>query len=157
MHSPGSILCLASLAALAACGPGGEKPAPRGGEVDVGYGTQQQSRITGAVVSVSADDLDAFHFTRVEEMIAGRVPGVDVRLDARGGYRIRIRGMNSHNANGDPLIVVDGVPASDVGALATIQPQDVERIDVLKDAGSAAIYGSRGANGVILITTRSSH
>ena len=74
MRNPGSVLCLA---ALFACGPEGEKPAPRGGVVDVGYGTQQQSRITGAVVSVSADELDGFHFTRVEEMIAGRVPGAD--------------------------------------------------------------------------------
>lgn len=150
-------LALVCILALAACGPEPEKPAARGGEVDVGYGTQDPSRTTGAVESISADELAGVPYTRVEEMIAARLPGVEVTRDGRGEYRIRIRGLSSHNAGNDPLIVVDGVPASDVHVLASIQPQDVQRIDVLKDAASAAIYGSRGANGVILITTRRAH
>lgn len=151
MMRPGLLPCVL---ALIACGPAAEKPAPRGGPVDVGYGTQDASRTTGAVESLPADELTGFHYTRVEDMIAARVPGVDVWRSPRGDYTIRIRGLNSHRLGGDPLIVVDGVPALNVHVLATIQPGDVERIDVLKDAGAAAIYGSRASNGVILIRTR---
>jgi len=85
-------------------------------------------------------------------MIAARFPGVEVSESA-GRYVIRIRGVNSVNASSDPLVVIDGMP-TDVQALAGLSPSEVDRIDVLRDAASAAIYGSRAANGVILIRTK---
>lgn len=137
-----------------ACSSGPRKLPAGDPNVDVGYGTQDRRETTGAVGSISARETAAGHYTRVEEMIASRIPGVDVRRDAGGGYTIRIRGVSSHNSGQDPLIVVDGMPAMNAGVLASINPNDVERIDVLRDAASAAMYGSRGANGVILIRTK---
>ena len=142
------LLCL-----LAACATT-PKPQTTDDEIDVGYGTTTQSKTAGAVSSVSSDDTRGFYYTRVEEMIAARFPSVDVRPAGDGTYDIRIRGMTSFNSSNEPLVVVDGVPAASVGVLAGINPNDVRRIDVLRDAGSAGIYGSRGANGVILITTK---
>ena len=146
--------------AAASCGPRAPKPAPGpGGEVEVGYGTQPRREVTGAVSSVTAEDMRGMHYTRVEEMIAARFAGVDVVRLVNGDYSIRIRGTRSENAEDEPLVVVDGVPTSQMGpsVLASLNPSDVERIDVLRDAGSTAIYGSRGANGVILITTKRAH
>ena len=148
-----TLLLPAALAALA-CASGPDRKIPAEDDVAVGYGTRERGDITGAVGSVTSDETSAFPYTRVEEMLASRVPGVDVRRAADGSYSIRIRGVNSYYAEQDPLIVVDGLPAMSVDVLGTISPSEVERIDVLKDAGSTGIYGSRGANGVILITTK---
>jgi TonB-dependent SusC/RagA subfamily outer membrane receptor len=135
-----------------ACG-GGPKPLPGpSGPVDIGYGERDESESTMAVSSVSADELDTFRYARVEQMIAGRFPGVEVS-ESLGRYVIRIRGTNSINAGNDPLVVIDGM-VTDVSALAGLSPSEVDRIDVLRDAASSAIYGSRGANGVILIRTK---
>lgn len=146
----------APLVAGLACAGGPQARTPGAeDDVSVGYGTQDRGDITGAVGSISGDETAGFHYTRVEEMIMARVPGVDVRRASDGRFRIRIRGTTSFNADTEPLVVVDGVPAMSADVLGTIQPRDVERIDVLKDAASSAIYGSRGAGGVILITTKS--
>lgn len=138
---------------LLGCASSAKQPAADG-PVDIGYGTADRGNTTGAVHSADADDMRGVPYTRVEEMIAARFPGVSVRANPDGTYTIRIRGETSVNSNNDPLVVVDGVPAMNVEALAMINPREVERIDVLRDGGSTAIYGSRGANGVILIRTK---
>ncbi len=114
--------------------------------VVVGYGSVQKSDLTGAVSSISSKDLGDRQATSLASLIQGRAAGVEVSRD-----KIRIRGITTFN-NTDPLIVVDGFLGGD---LSTINPNDIENIEVLKDASSTAIYGSRGANGVILITTKS--
>jgi len=113
---------------------------------------------TGAVTTVVPTESDA-RVPRVEELLRG-VPGLDVTRLPDGGYQLRIRGHRSIRGNpgdDDPLLVVDGIPISREAlgsTLAALAPRDVERIEVLKDAGATAIYGSRGANGVIVITTK---
>ena len=123
--------------------------------VVIGYGTQRKRDLTGSVVSIAAKDLAETPITRADQMIQGRSSGVQViqTNSAPGGnISIRIRGTNSINSSNEPLFVVDGFPGA--GDLNTINPQDIESIEILKDASSTAIYGSRGANGVVLITTR---
>jgi TonB-dependent SusC/RagA subfamily outer membrane receptor len=96
-------------------------------------------------------------FSRIEELLEGRVPGVQVIRRSDGNFSIRIRGTSSPSGANEPLVVIDETPVLEqrVGqALALVNPQDVVRIDVLKDAASTALYGMRGANGVIVITTR---
>jgi iron complex outermembrane receptor protein len=116
---------------------------------------------TGAVSTVEPSETDA-RVTRVEEMLRG-VPGLEVTRLANGGYQLRIRGQRSIRGNaGDdnPLLVIDGVPVPNdaIGSmLADLSPRDVARIEVLKDAGATSMYGSRGANGVIVITTKRAH
>ena len=123
--------------------------------VVVGYGTQKKETVTGSVVSVKGADLIKSPTTNLSNSIAGRLPGVvAVNRSGEPGYdgsAIRIRGTNTIG-NNNALIVVDGIPAR-AGGLERINPNDIENISVLKDA-SAAIYGSRAANGVILITTK---
>jgi TonB-linked SusC/RagA family outer membrane protein len=121
----------------------------------IGYGTQRKRDLTGSVVSIGAKDLAETPITRPDQMLQGRASGVQViqTNSAPGGnISIRIRGTNSINSSNEPLFVVDGFPGA--GDLNTINPQDIESIEILKDASSTAIYGSRGANGVVLITTR---
>ena len=156
---------LLALAAVIGCAGSGaqrlETPVPDD-EVSVGYGTQLKRNTTGAVSSVTPTDADA-RFARVEEMLLARVPGLEVVRLASGSYTLRVRGPSGlrHSlADDEPLLVIDGVPApfGSLGStLAGIAPYDVARIDVLKDAGSTAIYGVRGANGVIIITTKRAH
>ena len=124
-------------------------------QVRVGYGTQDRDELTGAVSSVKAEDVGR-EVTSIVDLIEGRLPGVYVQRLGNGGVSIRIRGASSFMGGGEPLFVIDGrtimPPVS--SALLAINPKDILRIDVLKDAGSTAIYGSRGSNGVILITTK---
>ena len=111
---------------------------------------------TSAVGVISETDLDHMRAARVEQLIAGRVPGVQVARTPDGGYAILIRGSKSFGS-GEPLYVIDGMPLpgrSFGHALTGIAPDDISRIEVLKDAGATAAYGSQGANGVILITTK---
>ena len=160
-HTAGALGAGFLLLSLAGCGgpPAPSAPAPRTeaaeDTVDVGYGTLPRGRVTGAVASVSGERLaQNTRAVRVEELLQGRVAGVQVIRLANGGYRVRIRGAAGE---GEPLFVVDGMPVHSLypgSALNGINPADVARIDVLKDAASTAIYGSRGAHGVILITTR---
>jgi TonB-dependent SusC/RagA subfamily outer membrane receptor len=129
-------------------------PSPDQEEVSVGYGTTERRDMTGSVASASREEMGAKGQSRVEEMMIGRFPGVDV-YSVAGGYQIRIRGNRSIVGNNSPLVVVDGVVLNDgVVALSMLNPGDVGRIDVLKDAASTSVYGSRGANGVIVVTMR---
>ncbi len=123
--------------------------------VQVGYGKQDRRRMTGSVSSVSGDVVKSQHVTRVEELLL-RVPGVVVTPRGDGTYSIRVRGATTLSAysGSEPLFVIDGMPVVDgLSLLRGMSPEDVERIDVLKDA-EASIYGSRSANGVILVRTR---
>ncbi len=121
--------------------------------VVIGYGTVQKSDITGSVASVKSEDIQAFPLLNAGQALQGRAAGVAVQTQNGGepgaSIKIRVRGSSSLNASSDPLVVVDGF----VGA-AFPQQNDIESIEVLKDASATAIYGSRGAGGVILVTTK---
>jgi TonB-linked SusC/RagA family outer membrane protein len=124
--------------------------------VVVGYGTQSKRAITGAVASVGFNEFKDRSFSNVTQSLAGKIAGVNItQSQGAPGVSpiIRIRGVSSITAGTTPLFVVDGVPLENFN-LNLINPQDIESVDVLKDASSAAIYGSRGANGVVLITTK---
>lgn len=118
----------------------------------VGYGTQKRSDLTGSVSSVKAEQLTAFPAINVAQALQGRAAGVQIQAnngELGSSFKIRIRGGTSINASSDPIFVVDGF----VGA-ALPPPEDIQSIEVLKDASATAIYGSRGANGVIMVTTK---
>ena len=124
--------------------------------VVIGYGTQRKSSVTGAVAKYKNDKLDELPVARLDQALQGKMAGVQVQnisSEAGAAPKINIRGISSINAGSSPLVVVDGQPIAD--GLAFVNPADVESVEVLKDAASAAIYGSRGASGVILITTKS--
>ncbi len=124
--------------------------------VVVGYGTRKRSHNTGAIAQVGGEDVAAIQANRVDDALAGKLAGVLIQnQDGAPGAdpKIQIRAASSISGDSNPLIVVDGYPIS--GSLATVNPNDIESLEVLKDAASAAIYGSRGANGVILVTTKS--
>lgn len=123
--------------------------------VVVGYGRQKKKDLTGAIAGITSKELEYRPVLRADQMLQGRLPGVDVKSvnGAPGaGTSIRIRGARSINASNEPLYVIDGLVG--VGDLNSLNPDDIATIDVLKDASATAIYGSRGANGVILITTK---
>jgi len=122
--------------------------------VVVGYGTQRKSDVTGAVVSVKGKELTYMPTNRVDQALQGRAAGVYIQnFESAPGGRVgvNIRGINSWTGGNDVLIVVDGVQGLD---LTNLNPNDIESMEVLKDASATAIYGARGANGVILITTK---
>ncbi|QJB38366.1 TonB-dependent receptor [Chitinophaga oryzae] len=122
--------------------------------VVVGYGEQKKGSLTNAISSITAKDFQDAPVNRLDQVLQGRATGVQVTNSAGspgGAARIRIRGSNSVNGGNDPLYVVDGFVGAEFFA---INPDDIASIQVLKDAAATAIYGSRGANGVILITTR---
>ena len=123
--------------------------------VVVGYGTQRKTSLTGAIASVSEKDISVLPVSNISQSLQGRAAGVTVTNNGAPGEApiIRIRGVGTVN-NANPLYVVDGVP---VGDGSNVDPKDVQSIEVLKDASAAAIYGSRAANGVILITTKRSN
>ena len=119
--------------------------------VTTGYGTQSKRDITGAVSTVDADDLTAIPATTFSQQLQGRASGISIVSDATPGEAsVRIRGFGSIG-NNNPLYVIDGVPSQSQGNL---NPQDIESLQILKDASAASIYGSRAANGVIIITTK---
>jgi len=140
--------------------------------VVIGYGSVRKSDLTGSVSSIDAAKFENLTINSVQQALAGQVPGVAVGTGSAmpgGGISIRIRGSNSITSNNEPLYVIDGfpivansaaVPSGNKGStvlsnpLANLNPNDIESIEVLKDASATAIYGSRGANGVILITTK---
>lgn len=124
--------------------------------VVIGYGTQRKSHLTGAVSKYKNEKLDETPVSRLDQALQGKIAGVQIQnltSEAGADPKIRIRGVNSFSAGADPLVVVDGHPIPD--GLAFVNMADVESVEVLKDAASAAIYGSRGASGVIIITTKS--
>jgi len=120
--------------------------------VTTGYGTQSKRDITGAVSTIEADDLTAVPATTFSQQMQGRASGVSIVSDATPGGEatVRIRGFGTIG-NNNPLYVIDGVPSTRQGNL---NPQDIESLQILKDASAASIYGSRAANGVIIITTK---
>lgn len=134
--------------------------------VVVAYGSQVKRKVTGSVTTVSSDELENRPFTSVDQMLQGKVPGLQSVAPTGqpgGAQTIRIRGVSSVTGNNDPLFVVDGIPVSSedysrntntTNALAGINPNDIESVTVLKDAAATAIYGSRAAAGVILINTK---
>ncbi|WP_026946011.1 SusC/RagA family TonB-linked outer membrane protein [Algoriphagus marincola] len=123
--------------------------------VVIGYGTQKKSQLTGAISSVGNKEIQELPITDARQALQGRAAGVDVtQAGSKPGTapQVRIRGRRSFNASNEPLYVIDGIPT--VGGLEDINPQDITSMEVLKDASATAIYGSRGANGVVLITTK---
>lgn len=123
--------------------------------VVIGYGTAKRKDLTGSVTSISGKDIAAVPTTNVAQALAGKLPGVSVTTqDGRpdANISIRVRGGGSISQSNEPLFIVDGFPVS---SLTDIPPGQIESIDVLKDAASTAIYGARGANGVIIVTTKS--
>src|SRR2546430_1631871 len=142
--------------------------------VAIGYGTTERRELTGAVSSVKADEVATAPVASVDQALLGRAPGVEVVTSSGqpgAGAMVRIRGGNSISALNDPLYVIDGVPVTTnlsdattntlfsegmrgLNPVAALDPNDVESIEVLKDAAAGAIYGARGANGIVLITTK---
>lgn len=121
--------------------------------VSVGYGSVRKSDLTGSISSISSDDLRKGVISSTEQVLQGKIAGLSVVQgsgDPASGASLRLRGGTSLTASNNPLIVVDGIPGVDIN---TVQPSDIISIDVLKDASATAIYGSRGANGVIIVTT----
>jgi TonB-dependent starch-binding outer membrane protein SusC len=122
--------------------------------VVVGYGTQRKEAVTGSVASMKGDEMRDVPSSNITQALQGRVAGVDMeQTSTKPGaqMQIRIRGTRSLNASNDPLVVLDGIPFA--GQIGDINPSSIKSVDILKDASATAIYGSRGANGVILITT----
>ncbi|MCB2379844.1 TonB-dependent receptor [Hymenobacter sp. BT635] len=123
--------------------------------VVVGYGTQRAEAVTGSVASVSGETLREVPAANITQALQGRLPGVEfAQSSSQPGAttQIRIRGTRSLGASNDPLVVLDGIPFP--GSIGDINPNDIQSVDILKDASATAIYGSRGANGVVLITTK---
>lgn len=124
--------------------------------VVVGYGTTRLKDLTGAVSSISAASLEKEPVMNVASALQGKAPGVQVSMaSAKPGepVKIRVRGSTSLEGTNEPLYVIDGIPAEQEDMIA-INPDDIQSIDILKDASAAAIYGSRAANGVVLVTTK---
>ena len=122
--------------------------------VVIGYGTQRREAVTGSVANVNGEKLNQIAASNAAQALQGRIAGVQMtQTSSKPGaeMQIRIRGQRSLTASNDPLIVLDGIPF--MGQLSDINPTDIKSMDILKDASATAIYGSRGANGVILITT----
>ena len=124
--------------------------------VVVGYGVQKKSDVTGSLARVGEEELNSRPVTNALEALQGKAAGVDITTNERPGQigSIRIRGERSLNKGNEPLYVVDGVPLMSASGIETLNPRDIESIDILKDASATAIYGSRGANGVVLVTTK---
>ena len=123
--------------------------------VVIGYGTQKKSSLTGAIAKFKNENLDEAPVSRVDQALQGKIAGLTIQntsSEAGAAPKISIRGISSVNAGASPLIVIDGMPVPD--GLSFLNPADIESIEVLKDAASAAIYGSRGASGVIMVTTK---
>ena len=121
--------------------------------VGVGYGKMRKSDLTGAIASVNSKDMKQGVITSTEQLLQGKVAGLSIVQSSgavESGASIRLRGGTSLSASNGPLVVVDGIPGVDINS---VQPSEIVSMDILKDASAAAIYGSRGANGVIIITT----
>lgn len=129
---------------VAACGPARQTANNGGDDVNLGYVQEDKDNSTTSVGTIKVKQGSGY--SNIYEYLKGRVAGVEVN-----GTSITIRGIRSINYSNEPLILVDG---QQVGDISWLSPEEVERVDVLKDASSTAMYGSRGANGVILITTR---
>ena len=125
--------------------------------VIVGYGTQKKSHLIGAITKIGGDDISQIPVSSVDEALRGQVAGLQIRNttgEVGEAQEISIRGISSINANNSPLVVIDGIPVPDLD-ISAVDSNDIQSVEILKDAASTAIYGSRGATGVILITTKS--
>lgn len=124
--------------------------------VVVGYGVQRKSDVTGALIRVGEKEMNERPVSNALEAMQGKAAGVDITSNERPGEigSITVRGVRSINAGNSPLYVVDGIPLMSQSGIETLNPRDIESIDILKDASATAIYGSRGANGVVLVTTK---
>ncbi|MDV3307475.1 MAG: TonB-dependent receptor [Cyclobacteriaceae bacterium] len=123
--------------------------------VVVGYGTQEKKEITSAVTSVKETDFNRGTVNDPRQLLQGKVAGLNITRpggDPNGTFAVRLRGVSTFGANTEPLVVIDGVIG---GSLDTVDPNDIASIDILKDASAAAIYGTRGGSGVVLVTTKS--
>jgi TonB-linked SusC/RagA family outer membrane protein len=121
----------------------------------IGYGTQRAEAVTGSVASIKGDALREVPAANIGQALQGRLPGVQISQSSSqpgSSPQIRIRGTRSLTASNDPLVVLDGIPFP--GSIGDINPNDIASVDILKDASATAIYGSRGANGVVLVTTK---
>lgn len=121
--------------------------------VVVGYGTQKRRQLTSSVATLKKEEFNPGAVTSAYGLIKGKVPGLHISKGSHGGSTVLLRGVTSVNGKQSPLIVIDGVPGA---STANLDPEDIESVDVLKDGSAAAIYGTRGTNGVILITTKQS-
>jgi TonB-dependent starch-binding outer membrane protein SusC len=122
--------------------------------VVIGYGTQRKESVTGSVATMGGDDLKSIPSANITQALQGRISGVEMSQTSTkpgASMQIRIRGTRSLTADNNPLVVLDGIPFA--GSIGDIDPNDIKSVDILKDASATAIYGSRGANGVILIST----
>jgi TonB-dependent SusC/RagA subfamily outer membrane receptor len=148
---------LATAGLLVGCGRPASRPAgaPDPALEACGSPADSAAQATGAVAHVCGDDLQGIPATGIEELLQGRVAGAWV-VATPGGFAIRIRGRASMYGDNDPLYVVDGMPVRvpPGQGITWLNPADILRIEILKDAGATAVYGVRGANGVVLITTR---
>jgi len=145
-----ALACVAALALVSGCSASRARAHASDGDAP-------QPRTSTASDTHVGRDRSNQSYTRIEELIEGRAPGVRVIRNQDGSIRLQIRGVSSPTGHTDPLVVIDGNPTTELrpgGALAALNPSDVVSIDVLKDAASTAFYGMRGANGVIVITTR---
>jgi TonB-dependent SusC/RagA subfamily outer membrane receptor len=124
--------------------------------VNVGYGREARRNVTAAITSLDGDVAHRNNPTTIADMLEGRVAGLEVRRMGRGEISVRIRGPHSITAKGEPLYVLDGIPQpyGSLDILSDLDPRDVQSIEVIKDASGTSLYGSRGANGVILITMK---
>jgi TonB-dependent SusC/RagA subfamily outer membrane receptor len=157
----GAAGALLAVLMCASCATGSATPpaaAPATDTLRAGYARIARDRVTDAVSSISSEELETMRVARVEELLRGRMAGVQVERDATGELTIRIRNAGTLGRdNGEPLLVLDGMSMTGQRlsrVLDGISPGDIARIDVLKDAGATAPYGILGANGVILITTK---
>jgi TonB-dependent SusC/RagA subfamily outer membrane receptor len=130
-------------------------PIPEEDRVHVGYGIVDRDNVTGSVASMSEEEIERARVSRVEELFNGHIAGVRM-IQTPAGPSLRVRGAATFAGSEEPLLVMDGVPInmSNGMFLSSLNPSNIARIEVLKDAGAAAIYGSRAANGVVLITTK---
>ena len=155
----GRVLAGVGLLGINACGLGSGRldPVLEPGEAQIGYGSRPERDLTGSVSSLSERELSALRPLQLEELLRGRIPGLQFIRQGNGRTVLRIRGTNSINNDREPLLIVDGIPLrseSFSSALSGLLPQDILRVDVLKDVASTSIYGMAGAGGVIIITTR---
>lgn len=148
-----SALALLFLTACATTRLAEEKPSDAE-DVDIGYGTVDKDHVVGSVATIDTEDLPVVNSRTLADMLT-RLPGVQVHEEPGGGISVRIRGAGSFLGGAEALYVIDGmvVPPGG-GGISGLNPNNIESITVLKDAGATAIYGSRGANGVILIKTK---
>jgi TonB-dependent SusC/RagA subfamily outer membrane receptor len=150
------LFCLLALFHLTACATtrlAEEEEPPSNDAVDVGYGSTDKDHVVGSVSVVKREDTDVVNARTFADMLA-KVPGVHVVQLPGGELRVRIRGTSSLVGGAEPLYVLDGMMLQSGDGLTGLNPHSIESITVLKDAGATAIYGSRGANGVILIKTK---